>query len=94
MTPLIKLCTEFIPANSNSKRKSKILETALNKIQTSRCDFDQKYFFFEFAFMPITLQAYNNSELFKELFTPKLISQFLETFFKAEGNLEFWKLIQ
>jgi hypothetical protein len=51
--------------------------------------------FFEFAFMPIALQCYDNNELFKELFTSKLISQFIETFFstKMGEGVEFWRLI-
>jgi len=40
MTPLIDLCTNYIPNHTNKKRKQKILDTALNKIQTSRCEFD------------------------------------------------------
>jgi hypothetical protein len=55
MRPLIKLCTKEIPVVASSQKKKRIIEQALNKIQTSNCRYESKYSMFEFAFMPIAL---------------------------------------
>jgi len=64
----------------------KILEAALNKIQTSNCRFEAKYSMFEFAFMPLALQCANDESKFHEFFTDKLISLFLSTFFSSPAR--------
>lgn len=81
MSPLIHLCTVEIPQKSSVERKLNILNTTLDKIQTSQSSHEQKYTMFEFAFMPIILQCANNSRKFHELFNKKLIAKFIETFF-------------
>ena len=57
------------------------METALQKIQTSSTSYEAKYYMFEFAFMPLALMCANNKQKFDELFKPKLIAKFIETFF-------------
>ena len=83
MRPLIKLCTKEIPVIASSQKKKRIIEQALNKIQTSNCRYESKYSMFEFAFMPIALQCANDRAKFEEFFTPFLIKSFFETFFTA-----------
>lgn len=58
------------------------METALTKIQVSTATYEAKYYMFEFAFMPLALSCANDKRKFDELFKPKLISKFMETFFK------------
>lgn len=55
MSPLIQLCTIEIPQKASIERKISILNTTLDKIQTSQSSHEQKYTMFEFAFMPIML---------------------------------------
>ena len=81
MSPLINLCTVEIPNKASVDRKLNILNTTLEKIQTSQSSHEQKYTMFEFAFMPIILQCANNARKFHELFSKKLIAKFIETFF-------------
>lgn len=57
------------------------METALTKIETSQTSYEAKYYMFEFAFMPLALTCANDKQKFDELFKPKLISKFIETFF-------------
>ena len=86
------LCTIEIPQKASDKRKIQILETALSKIQTSTCSYESKYYMFEFAFMPITLQCANSKVMFDTIFNQKLIEKFIETFFSKErrGTEMMW----
>jgi hypothetical protein len=81
MSPLIHLCTVEIPQKASLERKLNILNTTLEKIQTSQSSHEQKYTMFEFAFMPITLHCANNKAKFQELFNKNLIEKFIKTFF-------------
>jgi len=74
---------------ASSLKKMKILEAALNKIQTSNCRFEAKYSMFEFAFMPIALQCARDKSKFNEFFTEKLITLFLATFFSNPNRRPF-----
>lgn len=60
------------------------METALTKIQTSQTSYEAKYYMFEFAFMPLALSCANNKRKFNDLFKPRLISKFIETFFTKQ----------
>lgn len=60
------------------------METALTKIQTSQTSYEAKYYMFEFAFMPLALSCANSPRKFEELFKPKLISKFIDTFFSKQ----------
>ena len=40
------------------------MEAALNKIETSRGTYEQRYAMFEFAFMPLALSCRDSQELF------------------------------
>lgn len=44
------------------------METALNKVETSRGSHEQRYAMFEFAFMPLALACAESQELFDDLF--------------------------
>ena len=75
------------------------METALNKVETSRGSHEQRYAMFEFAFMPLALACANSQERFEELFTRTTIELFLKTFFglglgENGFNIPKWKFIQ
>ena len=72
------------------------METALNKIETSRGSHEQRYAMFEFAFMPLALACADSQEKFDDLFPKSTIELFLRTFFSqgSGGNIPKWKFIQ
>lgn len=53
----------------------------MTKILTSVTSYEAKYYMFEFAFMPLALSCANSKAKFDQLFKPKLICKFIETFF-------------
>jgi hypothetical protein len=73
------------------------METALNKVETSRGSHEQRYAMFEFAFMPLALSCVDSQERFDELFPKSTIELFLRTFFAIGENgvnIPKWKFIQ
>ena len=56
----------------------------MQKIQTSQTSYEAKYYMFEFAFMPLALSCASDKRKFDDLFKPKLISKFIETFFSKQ----------
>ena len=75
------------------------METALNKVETSRGSHEQRYAMFEFAFMPLALACADSQERFDELFPRSTIGLFLRTFFGlglGENGVSVpkWKFIQ
>lgn len=74
------------------------METALNKVETSRGSHEQRYAMFEFAFMPLALACAESQELFDDLFQRSTILLFLKTFFSLAmsdngTSLPKWKFI-
>ena len=59
---------------------------------------------FEFAFMPLALSCANNKRKFNDLFKPRLIGKFIETFFSKQvwntqgagqpRDMWIWQIIQ
>ena len=88
LKPLVTLCTVEIPKRASLQRQESIMETALSKIQTSTATYEAKYYMFEFAFMPLALSCANDKRKFDELFKPRLISKFMETFFDKPPVLQ------
>lgn len=76
------------------------METALNKVETSRGSHEQRYAMFEFAFMPLALSCVDSQERFDALFSKSTIELFLKTFFAVTATSENgasvpkWKFIQ
>ena len=81
LAPLLKFFTEEVPETFSRRRQAGIMETALNKIETSRGSHEQRYAMFEFAFMPLALACADSQEKFDELFPRSTIDLFLRTFF-------------
>ena len=81
LKPLVTLCTIDIPQHASTSRQENIMDTALQKIMTSQATYEAKYYMFEFAFMPLALSCASNKRKFDDLFKPKLIVKFIDTFF-------------
>lgn len=99
LSPLLKFFTEVIPKKFSRRRQAGIMETALNKVETSRGSHEQRYAMFEFAFMPLALACAESQELFDDLFQRSTILLFLKTFFGLAisdngASLPKWKFIQ
>lgn len=74
-------CVE-IPEKFSLKKKQLLLDTAIDKLNSSKSTYEQKYMIFELAFMPNILKYADNKELFNQLITKKMISNFMNTFFQ------------
>lgn len=57
LSSLLKFFTEEVPKSFSPQRQAGIMETALNKVETSRGSHEQRYAMFEFAFMPLCLSC-------------------------------------
>lgn len=55
MRPLVKLCTEYIPNHYSTPKIMKLMTSTLDKMHSSNAKYEAKYFYLEFAFMPIAL---------------------------------------
>lgn len=97
LAPLLKFFTEEVPKTFSTRRQAGIMETALNKVETSRGSHEQRYAMFEFAFMPLALSCVDSQERFDALFSKSTIELFLKTFFAIGENgtsVPKWKFIQ
>ena len=100
LAPLLKFFTEEVPRTFSTRRQAGIMETALNKVETSRGSHEQRYAMFEFAFMPLALSCVDSQERFDALFSKSTIELFLKTFFAVIATSENgasvpkWKFIQ